>query len=281
MLEHDDGRRWKIQFDSLWELTDWLSKTPERWTCRGSRTEVSHSWTLGVDYDKALKLASEGWEEGVREITALAATVPNAMTYEQRYGVAGDRPDVPRYLAGDPFNMVHRGKVQKPKPAMTIVASYGANCSVRAQDMWNFGAALTALVDRLESRHVRVELIAVWRTTGLRDGSEANIAHTVKRAEDALDISAVAFSLAHPAMLRRLGFAVLERSDRKRETSGYGRSESKITAQNLIDPPAGALYIGGVGSTKQCGTLAGALAYAKRMINDAAGEEIAELEELS
>lgn len=279
MLRQETSSAVKMQFDSLLEVTDFATNTPrsESWKASQSTDYAGgRSWDLGANFTEALRLARDGWEEGIRQLHALAATVPNAVAYEQRYGIAGERPDVPRYLAGDPFNMVHRGKVRKPKPGMTLVISIGANCNVNSRDMWNYGAAMTALIDRLESRGVRVEVIGCWTSQSYKRFS---FSWTVKRREDALDLSAIAFGLAHPAMLRRIGFAIMERSDMPTDV-GYGRSQSKIKPEDLVDAPDGALFIGGVGSTSKCHTMAGALEYAKAEINAAFGEDVAELEEL-
>lgn len=286
MLREETPRRNKYQFDDLVEIVDYVKRTPRVWGQEASRSNYERSWTLGVGWEQSLRMARDGWEEGIRNIYALAATVPNNVVRTREMDVAGDYPDVPRYLAGDPFNMVRRGKERVPKPSMTIVSSIGANCNVTGKQIANFGAAIVALVDRLESKGVRVELIGVWRSTNLRDGSSFCFSWTVKNPEDHLDLAAVAFGLGHPAMLRRLGFAVMERSPKQCETYNYGVSSDVVGPVDLIDVPPHALFIGGVGSNASaCNTLAGAIDYAKAKINRAYrtlgyDEDIAELEDL-
>lgn len=286
MLKEETPRRNKYQFDDLPEIVDYVTRTPRVWRQNDSRANHGREWTLGVDWDRALRMAKEGWEEGVRKLFALAAAVPNNTVTTREMSVAGEYPDVPRYLAGDPFNMVKRGKQRVPKPSMTIVSSIGANCNVTGQQMANFGAAIVALVDRLESRGVRVELMGVWRSQHMGDKSTFCCSWTVKRAEDHLDLSAVAFGLGHPAMLRRFGFAIMERSPKQCEVYNYGVSSDVVGPVDLVDVPPNALYIGGVGSNGYaCNTLDGAIDYAKNSINRAyraAGydSDIAELEEI-
>lgn len=286
LTEENPGKRYKYQFDDLPEVVNYIAREPRKWELRESHANHGGNWTLGVDWDRSLRMARDGWEEGVRKLFALAAMVPNNTITTRELSVAGEYPDVPRYLAGDPFNMVKRGKQRVPKPTMTIVSSIGANCHVNGQAMANYGAAIVALIDRLESRGVRCELIGVWRSTGLRDGSTFCFSWAVKRAEDHLDLSAVAFGLGHPAMLRRLGFAVMERCPKAAQVGHYGVSSDVIGKVDLIDVPDNALYIGGVGdSGRACATLAGAIEYAKDRINRAyraAGypDDMAELEEV-
>lgn len=281
MLMHNDpGKRWRVQFDNLSELTRWLASTPRVWRHESSEQRGDHDWDLNAGYQGALRMAEEGWEAGVKSIHALAAAaVPNIAVTTRGFGVAGDMPDIGRAVAGNPFNMVTRRKEYAPKPALTIAVNIRTSCSIKAQEMANFGAAMVALIDRLEARGVRVELIGLIATNPVGRNRWA-ISWTVKRAEDPLDLSAVAFSLAHPAMWRRLGFACMERSPTSMYTPGYGYGGG-IHKGDFIDLPEGALLIEGVDHNPgACKTMAGALEFAKRAINKAAGEDIAELEDL-
>jgi hypothetical protein len=279
-IESYSKNRIKVQYADTHELLHHLETTPAVWPSQklASRiTNPDYSWTFDVSYDEAVKMLHDGWEEGVQKVTALAQPIPSVNRFVDKFDFAGYRPDVPRYLSGDMRSMIRRGSERKPKPTMSIVVSIGVNCMVKARSMWNFGAAMVSLIDRLESKGVRVEVQALWVT-------ETNTARTclsvgLKRAEDALDISSLAFSLSHPAMLRRLMFAALERT-RQPYDRVYGCSKSIIYETDMVIPTPGALYIGGIGSSgNACYTLSDALEYAKKQINRAAGNEIAELEE--
>lgn len=282
MLEHQDSKRWMRQFDSLWELTRWLETAPKVWSLNASRQSgygFGQSWDLGHGYDGARHMAETGWEDGVQQLAALAAVVPTATLATRSYSVAGMFPDVPRAVAGDPFNMVRRGKVQAPRPTVTIAVNTRVSCAVSAKEAANFGAAMVALVDRLETNGVRVELLGLMATSLKRRFAAS---WTIKRAQDHLDLGAVAFSLAHPGMFRRLGFAAMERSPRDLQDHGYGNSGG-ITSADFVDVPEGALLISGVDHNPgACRTMDGALAFAKARINEASiamtGEPLAALE---
>ena len=278
MLQHDDENRWVRQFNDLPELVHWLSTEPKRWRSQTSSREMpSKGWDLHVGYAGALKLARDGWEEGVRNLHALSALVPNQTLVTREYSMAGDFPDVPRYLAGDPFNMVKRGKERAPKPTITIAVNTRISCAIDSQQAANFGAALVALVDRLESRGTRVELLGLLSTNVTR--RRMCLSWTIKRAEDHLDLSAVAFSYAHPAMFRRLGFAAMERMPAETEDRGYGL-DGGVSVEDFVDVAPGALLIGGLNrSPGRCKTMSDALAFAKKQINLAAGADLVELED--
>lgn len=286
MLSSDNHKgRWLRQFGSLYELTRYLETTPKVWRGNAARDNRSTlGWDLGHGYDGALQRARDGWEEGVRNIDALVTAVPLESHVTLGYSVAGDFPDVPRAVAGDPFNMVRRGRDRTPKAIITIAVNIRISAAISAKSMTNYGAALVALVDRLETRGVRVELLGLC-ATNRHDHIDWNrwaISWTIKHAEDPLDLSAVAFSLAHPGMFRRLGFAVMERSPKM--DYGYG-IDGGISADDFLDIPDQALLIKGVDHNPGvCATMEGALAFAQQNINAAAvavlGAPIAELEEV-
>lgn len=285
MIFRDDAEVYAVQATSLSDMVHWLDTTTSTWSHKSSQESGGANWNGTNSYGEALRLARDGWEEGVQELFALAATVPNNRVTTKTYSVAGDCPDVGRAVSGDPFNMVRRGKLAKPKAAMTIVAAVGGTSNVSVKEMANFGAALTALIDRLESRNVRVELMAHWGNTTW-DGPKRGIgiSWTVKRAQDALDLSSVAFSLGHAAMIRRLGFAAMERY--RKVIPGYGATRSSIDEALIVDIPEGALLINGVQGAPRgaCASVPLALKFATDKINEAARklghDDIAELEEL-
>lgn len=273
-------KHWRIQADSLYELLQWVEDTSPVWRSSASKAARSKSWDLGVGYDGAVRLARDGWEDGIQRMSALIETVPSETIFVKSYDVAGAVPDVPRFLGGDPRNMINRGKEQKPKPTMSIAFNMSARADVSAQAIWNFGAGLVAIIDRLESRKVRCEVSAIWRTENLgRAGAVASICTTLKRPEEALDLHQMAFGVAHPAMLRRINFAAIERSRADIECPGYGMPNSRLSEVDIIDPVPGTLFIGGIGdAVSSCSTVESAVRYVAAKINEAAGEPIAELE---
>lgn len=280
MLEHDKGHTLVYHFDSVANMGHELDHMEHRWSQRDSRqSKKDHTWDLGAGYEGALALARDGWEDGVGKVFALVDEVRSSAHAVRSYSVAGDFADVPRALSGDPFNMVRRGTAHSQRPTMTLAISCCASSATPAQSMANYAAAMVALVDRLENRGISVELLgcAVSKLTGKR----GSVTWTIKRAGEALDLSAVAFSVGHPAMLRRLVFAAWERMPRSMEDYGYGHVAT-AERSDFIDLEEDALIINGVGvgNGSQCYDIQSAVAFAQRQINDAAGEPIAELEAL-
>jgi len=285
MLKQIKPERTIFQFDSLLEMAQWSANTPREWTTKSSVAEREHSWDLSAGYDGAVELARSGWEDGVGKVSALISSLPTGQRAERTYSLGGDYPDVARAVSGDPFNMVRRGNAHKPRQTMTICVNVCCSSGTSAQRMANFAAAMVSIVDRLENRGVRVELIgcAVIATD---NRSRASIAWTIKSAGDPLDLSAVAFGLGHPAMFRRLVFGAWERTPRALQSRAYGRVVP-MQEQDVLNLPDDALCIDGLqaGFTGHgTGSLQETVSFAESQINAASiratGEPIAELEEL-
>ena len=268
--------------DDLPDLFRWLEATPRVWAGRSSeKSDNSHDWDLGAGWQGTLAMARDGWSEGARDLSdRLAATpAPTDKTQSWRYDVAGSLPDVPRFLSGDPLNMRDKGKQKGRAAVVHLVVNGCASAAVGAREMANYGTAIVAMIDRLENSGRRVELDVVFFTKYMGAQYSLN-GWKVKRASDPLDLAAVAFSIAHPAAFRRLGFAMKERTPKDWETRSYGYS-CDIVPEALPEGSEGAFLLDGVRhSPRACSSLSGALIFAAEQINKAAGETLIELEEL-
>lgn len=264
--------------DDLHDVAGYLRDQPARWTTEryGSRSGgMGGSWDLGVGYEGAWKLARDGWAQGAADLhTAVAAIQPEKFLAEDRWDIAGERCDVPRYLTGDPANMVRRGRQNRQKPVVHLIVNGSVSCAVGAKAIAAYGAALTAVIDQIENAGRRVELDIVFGVDGLPGGNRLFVGWKVKRAEDHCDMSAIAFSIAHPASFRRIGFALMERAPREYQTSSYGMP-CKMTKADLgmMDSPD-AVILPGVGKSWSDLKPDQMLLMAADHINDAAGETI-------
>lgn len=287
MISIQRGSTWSIQFESLPDMVRWIDNNPRTWHDRLSEKPNSYDWDLGAKWDDALKLAREGWEEGIKAVLTNISALPNKARAVRTYSMAGDYADAGRAASGDPFNMVRRGSAHRNRPVMTISVNMVASGGTRADIMAKFGAALVAVIDRLENMGVRVELWGACGISNLRPGpkgvDKVRIAWLVKGAGDTLDLSAVAFGIGHPAMFRRLALAVEERSPTG-NTSGHG-TPGPMQQKDFVDIAPDALCIEGIGTSYYHGqrkSMEQMVAFAEQQLNEASvalcGEPIAELE---
>tara|TARA_R110002020_G_scaffold133429_4_gene297773 strand:+ start:173 stop:994 length:822 start_codon:yes stop_codon:yes gene_type:complete len=194
-------------------------------------------------FGDAVQTAITGWDEGrdamnsgVEFATAKQATFKRP---DWEYGVAGQRACIPSYCAGVPNHMVYMDDTSNRNaiPIVKIYADIGATANTEGSAMIRKGSAIVALIDQIEQSGQRVELIACQRTDTKGYGyDEQRIFITVKRADEVLDLDRIAFALAHPSMLRRVCFRIMEFTY-PTKVDAYGRVET------FRDIPEDAMYI--------------------------------------
>lgn len=286
--------RWRLRCDSLPDLERWLDATPRVWDASTSTSGGrSNSWDLGAGWEGSKSLAHKGWSEGADLVRSIASRIMAKPTSERAprwgYDVAGDIPDVGRFMAGRPDNMRRRRKTFGQSPIITICVNQSVSGGTSAEAFKNYGAALLATIDQIEASGRRVELWSGFAALlGNRRDKLASVLTRIKAADEPVDLGALAFGVAHPAFFRRLGFAILERTPRDHETWGYGSCGNWTGSDDLIEGPETALMIDGLGhgNDGKCATIEGAMKLATTQINRAAvaqgavgvGEALVEME---
>lgn len=274
IISRESNREVLFADGGLSEAVQFIQTTDRLWDYGSSKTnEPSRRWDLGVGYAGALELARDGWQEAMREFSVALKAIPALESVASHgYDVAGDVPDIPRYLAGDMRNMRSRRKAHGREPAVHLVCSNGYSGSVSADEMKMAGLALAFIVDALENSGRRVQLDVVL--TARLPGGEGVVGWRVKRAEDSMDLGNLAFSLAHPAASRRLEFAMLERMTRKFQSPTYGSPTTISGEAKLIIDAADAFTVPAHPPTAT--GLTGAIAETIRLVNQAAGQALME-----
>jgi hypothetical protein len=261
-------------FDSLGEFAGWIKDAPKVWgsAYNVARTQpMSKRWDLNAGYDAAVNMARNGWLEGATRAQDALKTFP-AMSPQPdtRTDVYGFRPHVPRFCAGAPDSMIrHADKAETGAGrVLTLAVSLDANAHTDADCMANFGVACAQYVNQLETDGTRVELIGVLVATYAVSGWRTVQAITIKKADQPLDLAVVAFAIGHPAMLRRLGFAAIERMPVP-PASNYG-SAANARLSDLINCPPGAVILNGMKeASTHAPTAAKGLEFVSRVIENA------------
>lgn len=266
--------------DSLLDVVQFLNSTPRKWRDDQARSRPGIGWTLGASWEDSVRMAREGWQEGLTNLVGALDVLmpPNDKETETRYDVAGYFPDVARYVAGDPAHMISRGRTHGHPPVVNIVISATASGGVSDEHYANFGAAMTNVIDRIEAGGRRVELHIVF-PNALRS-SIASIrclaGWRVKAAEDHVDLAAIAFSIAHPAAYRRFGFGLWEHTEQRFYPGrGYGSCPDFVARDAEVMGLENAVIVNATGyEISNCSTPSAALAWVRDQINSAAGAEI-------
>lgn len=261
----------RYSFNSLRELGTYINETPTVWTTDDSQSvPADYSWDLCAGYDGAVNMARTGWVEGAqRTQKALKAFAPLTPTPQLKNDIVGYRPNIPRYLAGVPNHMVRRVKRGDTGQGrvLTLAVSVVANSFTSAHCMSNFGVAVAQYINQLERSGIRVHLIGTFAVE--RNSWRLAVTWTIKHAGQPLDLSALAFAIGHPAMLRRIGLAMMERQSDTPQMSAYG-SAMDARASDLIDAPNGTIILNGMKSANtHAATPEAALAYVSEQIAEA------------
>ena len=192
------------------------------WNGHQSSIKGSFEFTRSLNWDKCIELA----ECGDKLVTEQVASAAVKVTFEAgptwEYAPVGAFPCIPAYAAGVPEDMfvpLEDGAANS-KPIVRIAVNVVCSAFVEPQDIINRGAAVVALIDKIQSEGQRVELIAFCHVEGSRNDRYI-MSVTVKRPEEPIDMDRVAFALAHPSMLRRCFFRAVEWLCPYR-LSGYG-----------------------------------------------------------
>lgn len=230
-LEALQGPRPRPEFESFDEFLTFVGKTPIQWKNAShiASKYAPERWNGNVTFDGAINLAYQGWPEGrskiVKTLDAATYLQKNAVRPSINLDVAGAYPIVPLAIAGDPAAMVDIGDVSaQARPIVRIWLNIGASVGVSETHLINRGVAILSHVDRLENEGKSVEVTLVYSAFRDKSGGDGLITKIIaKRAGEPLEIDRLAFALAHPAMVRRLMFRLLEQAPDLQYLSGnYG-----------------------------------------------------------
>lgn len=223
----------------LWDAADKpTAKGASREDSTG--THASEDWDMGVGYKGAVRLAREGWPEGLELIAPVLARVDELVAHampepQPVYDVVGDAPDVGAYLAGVPENMLTQEEAEGRHRLVRLLVNVSASWGVSSATIRARGTLACALADALERAGYRCEIFAVF-STDTRDGKHRSftVRTLLKRAEEPLCMDRIVFALVHPAFMRRILFRIVEQipDEDFRESfignGGYGRPASIV-----------------------------------------------------
>jgi len=200
------------EFDSIGEMVSFISNTPDNGKYPGDSEKVSKKFSMTSSYKEALDLLLTGWTEASKKMTHALKVAPQpAPIKKQRsvYSVAGHTASVPRYLQGIPTNMVSSIPDRRKQPVVTINHSICYASYWNAEDIMAEGIKALQAVQAIEAsnRNVKLNIICIARSD--RDHIRG-FKVTIKQPGERLNISKMAFPLAHPSMLRRVFFKYME-----------------------------------------------------------------------
>lgn len=137
--------------------------------------------------------------------------------------VVGVAPNVPAFLAGTPNSMINIRRIKKPMPVVSIAYNLSISACESTGDIIQAAATLVGAILKIEKSGIGCNLWAV--ETSENGSNTCSWAVKIKESSQIMDVLKMAYPLAHPSMLRRQFFRLMEVTPGVPESfySGYGQ----------------------------------------------------------
>lgn len=215
-------------FSSFGEFQRYLNDTPMTRNFYNPSSKRSDNgdegWHGTKTWDEAVALARDGWHEGLEKIASMSRPIVETIsTRIERadifHDVEGMSVDIARFVEGEPEcwqNQTHTIVEGRGNRVQRIFVNASTSGGVSTSSMIERGSYIAACVECLERAGFACEVVwamGIGASFGNSKGPDGliNAYVTIKQPDAPLDMANLAFTLAHPAMFRRLGFAYIER----------------------------------------------------------------------
>lgn len=227
-------------FESIADMNEYLSKAIPNRFFQGeslSSQERGSGFSNTSSYQEAEELFAKGWTVFAEKLSKnIPVQTANAMANRSKpsFGVIGSQASVPRFLQGIPTNMVDRKTVQQKQKVIVLNKNIGFSASTNASIIEKEGLKSLQVIQLLENKGYRVKLNMFFITERFPEALAFRV--TVKKPDERFSLLKIAFPIAHPAMLRRIGFHWIEshpNMTRREFVAGYG-SPAADYLKNLV-----------------------------------------------
>ena len=169
----------------------------------------SEQWWGGMTYDQSLLALRHGDLSGVAASDALLremeALIPVSRSWRSINSVTGACPNVPQYLAGNPYNMRLKRRCTTATAPLSIFVELVASAGIDAKTCLKRGAAMLALVRMLAN----LRPVELWCVIAI--GQRNSRSSLCVRLDTApLDLARSAHVFTHPSVFRALGYKSLQ-----------------------------------------------------------------------
>jgi hypothetical protein len=228
----------QLYFEDLNEFWKYSLQNSQAYI-KSSRDNYNLHWSGGLTWEQAKQMAINGWREGMQEIEKYRAKIVPIITEKvlrprQIYSVAGYNVDVGSFMANEPECFLAREYEERNYPGQIykIVASISFSAAIKPETIIQRGAMICALIDAIEFAGHRAEVICnnastireniEYRQGKYKENGWFEVSVIVKKTSQPLEMSDLAFCLAHPSMLRRIMFSVDELEGWSDFANAYG-----------------------------------------------------------
>ena len=230
----------KINFNKFNTINEFISYVKNGKKTKDWEEEYSHNnnynFSMTRTLEEAYELCQNGWDEGAKKISDKINECKNVQVSTkknfQRYiDVVGFQAIVPNYLNGIPKQMMNSRLIVKKDKIINLYKNLTYNANVSTDQMIDEGVKCLELVKILENQGHRVNIFALFSSLGESQKGNQKILNLetvkIKNSSERLNVSKMAFLLAHPSFLRRISFRYSEISEdypAKIFYPGYGKA---------------------------------------------------------
>lgn len=236
--------------DAMWEdaMLDERLGTGERSSRSGSKSfcgtkSIKEAYEMGT---------FRGWVEGAEKARKLLQDIPSlnkllsGSRMVKRVRPVGGHVHMQRFVAGDKSHMITRKRMRTSDGThISIGVESAAICWVTDEQIMNRGAAVTALVQALESKGLSTELSIISTIKG-RENDTHVCQVKVKPAGQYLNLERMAMGIGHPSTFRRGVFGIMERHERFSKVFSYGYGSVKVMNKKQAEQIGLDYYVKGI-----------------------------------
>lgn len=229
-------------FNNISEFLNYLETKPHKSGRDNSSQEKGNkSWAGTNSYEEAVNLARYGDEELFGKLNSeikklnVNGMLGNAKKKNVYYNdVCGFVPNVPNMMIGSPFTMINNKKDGLSQKVINIFLNVRVNSWTDGDDVIKIGTKYLNVIDILEKRGYRCNLYSGVANSEYGD-KHCCLMVRVKTDREPLNLKKICFTIANPAMQRRLKFKWMEVNDGPDFTGGYGKAEENSYIKNLLE----------------------------------------------
>jgi len=227
------------EFESIQALLKTLNERPNNKVMSNeySSADGDFDFTGTHSYEEAVKLLRTGYTDIIKTVKSTLATITKSNKHLNsgsrtmpRNNIMGYVPNVPNAIIGLPESMINTDLTPQKRKTISIVYSMDGNCCEGTDFFIKTGTILLAAINIIELSGIQVKLSVGFMAAETSTELTFPIV-SIKNYGQRLDLLKTCFPLAHPSMMRRIGFKWLETTPQITDQSyscGYGRDPKDL-----------------------------------------------------
>lgn len=225
----------KYSEQSFWDFINYVKETPRSARSLQIGQYKSHtgssSFTGTESFDEAFKLATKGWESGIKQLDPKdGIRVDSGMHFEP--AIAGAVVNVAAYLNGQPdcmWEMVNDSEYNRPE--VTFYIPFGFLGNIKVEQAMKYCQSIIHNLNKWQETH-NVRIVGYCASTMMYKCDYMFNSIVIKDFNDRFVLNSIAFCF-HPSFLRRIWFKFIETTEHI--TGGYGGTQHRSMAERVIN----------------------------------------------